>query len=405
MARRGALLAAQREGVLLLARDPVLLGQRLRGLAHELLGQRAQEAVLVHGVHGRLVAHPVAPARARSAGRARGSSTRCRRPAPRRRRRRARRGRPGRWPSGRCRRPCSRCRRALPAGTPGAVRDLAGHVGPAAGLARAAEDRPRRPARARCPRARQRLARPRPRRAGRRSGADSAPPNLPMGVRTAPATTTSRIGDSSCRPVRAGARAAEGRNRERQAENGRIITHAAPSRQCALRPCGCARRRPGPRPGRGPRCRRSRRPRGGRCCPRARRARPRDVGVGAHERQHRALHHDHDLRRVAADRGQDAVAGRASETLVVRLPKRSTCDDRRLPTRRRRPRRTGGPGQAAAGRRTRGPDLLERHAAARWPATGPNTSRPWNVGETCGRNRPALVMAWTRAPSWSASTG
>ena len=64
--RRGRpLLAAQREGVLLLARDRVALGQGLRRLAHELLGQRALEAVLVHRVHHRLVAHAVAPAGAR----------------------------------------------------------------------------------------------------------------------------------------------------------------------------------------------------------------------------------------------------------------------------------------------------------------------------------------------------
>ncbi len=61
---RRALLAAQGEAILFFARDAVLRGQRLRRLPHDLLGQGAQEAVLVHAVHRALVAHAVAPARA-----------------------------------------------------------------------------------------------------------------------------------------------------------------------------------------------------------------------------------------------------------------------------------------------------------------------------------------------------
>ena len=56
---RRPLLAAQGEGVLLLAGDAVLLGQGLGGLAHELARQRAEEAVLVHAVDRR----PGAPMR------------------------------------------------------------------------------------------------------------------------------------------------------------------------------------------------------------------------------------------------------------------------------------------------------------------------------------------------------
>ena len=58
-----SLLAAQGEGILLLAADPVLFGQALGRFSHHHLRQRAQEPVLDHGVHERLVAHAVAPAR------------------------------------------------------------------------------------------------------------------------------------------------------------------------------------------------------------------------------------------------------------------------------------------------------------------------------------------------------
>ena len=57
---------------------------------------------------------------------------------------------------------------------------------------------------------------------------------------------------------------------------------------------------------------------------------------------------------------------------------------------------------ADAGSSASGPTSSIGIPRARWPATGPNTSRPWNVGETWKRNRPALVMAWTRAVWWSA---
>src|SRR6185436_6762810 len=59
---RGALVAALRVAILLLARDRVLARQRLAGLAHQLVAERTQVAVAVHGVQQRLVAQLLPPA-------------------------------------------------------------------------------------------------------------------------------------------------------------------------------------------------------------------------------------------------------------------------------------------------------------------------------------------------------
>jgi hypothetical protein len=56
-------LARERELIGFLARDAVLPGQHLRGLAHHELRQRVEKAVAIHRVHKLEVAHLVAPAR------------------------------------------------------------------------------------------------------------------------------------------------------------------------------------------------------------------------------------------------------------------------------------------------------------------------------------------------------
>ena len=56
-------LALERVGVRLLARDAVLPRQHLGRLSHDQIRQRAEEAVAVHRVDEREVAHLVAPAR------------------------------------------------------------------------------------------------------------------------------------------------------------------------------------------------------------------------------------------------------------------------------------------------------------------------------------------------------
>ena len=63
IAASGAPLALERVGVGLLARDAVLAREHLRGLAHDDVRQRAREAVAIHRVDEREVAHLVAPAR------------------------------------------------------------------------------------------------------------------------------------------------------------------------------------------------------------------------------------------------------------------------------------------------------------------------------------------------------
>jgi len=59
--RAGLALALHGEGVLLVAGDPELLRQLLRGLPHHHVREGAVEAVLVHGVHEGRRAEPVAP--------------------------------------------------------------------------------------------------------------------------------------------------------------------------------------------------------------------------------------------------------------------------------------------------------------------------------------------------------
>ena len=59
------LLAGRRVLVALGAGDPVALRQRLRGLAHQFVGERTVEAVAVHPVLHRRVAEPLAEAHAR----------------------------------------------------------------------------------------------------------------------------------------------------------------------------------------------------------------------------------------------------------------------------------------------------------------------------------------------------
>ena len=103
--RRPALLRAQRERVLLLARDAPALGDVLARLAHRLereqrLHGRVAEAPAERRVVGRAVAAGVRLLGLRHARAARGSSTRRRRPRRGRPRRRRRRGTPRRRRSG-----------------------------------------------------------------------------------------------------------------------------------------------------------------------------------------------------------------------------------------------------------------------------------------------------------------
>ena len=96
-AAHGALVAAERERVLVLARDPVALGDVLARLSHRLgrvaLGHpRVDHPPAEGGVVERLLAAGEARARASASPRARGSSTR-------RRRRGRRRPRPGAAPA------------------------------------------------------------------------------------------------------------------------------------------------------------------------------------------------------------------------------------------------------------------------------------------------------------------
>ncbi len=60
----GARLRGERELVLFLAGNLVLLGEDLGGLAHHHFCHGAEEAVAVHAVDQFLVAKPIAPARA-----------------------------------------------------------------------------------------------------------------------------------------------------------------------------------------------------------------------------------------------------------------------------------------------------------------------------------------------------